>query len=150
MEGLICKTFTGRMLSFSCSSSSIFLIINFYKILSGFSDSYAVNHINKNHYEVAIKINIDRAPTLLNWSGMTFVNTTFQTWGRVKQYEKYDIVYSWGVLHHTGNMWKAIKNATSLVKENGIIQLDGINDQTDSLNLLNNICDYKLYFFTLK
>ena len=41
----------------------------------------------------------------------------------VKSSPKYDIVYSWGVLHHTGNMWKAIKNATSLVKENGIIHL---------------------------
>ena len=26
-----------------------------------------------------------------------------------------DIVYSWGVLHHTGNMWKAINNALGLV-----------------------------------
>jgi hypothetical protein len=34
-----------------------------------------------------------------------------------------------------------------ILKENGIIQLDGINDQTDSLNLLNNICDYKLQNF---
>jgi len=32
---------------------------------------------------------------------------------------KGDIVYSWGVLHHTGNMWKAIENASKLVKKNG-------------------------------
>jgi len=32
----------------------------------------------------------------------------------------FDIVYSWGVLHHTGEMWKAIENAISLVKEGGI------------------------------
>jgi SAM-dependent methyltransferase len=32
---------------------------------------------------------------------------------------KYDFVYSWGVLHHTGSMWKAIENASKLVGENG-------------------------------
>lgn len=33
-----------------------------------------------------------------------------------KFYQSFDIVYSWGVLHHTGNMWKAIENASKLVK----------------------------------
>lgn len=31
----------------------------------------------------------------------------------------YDIVHSWGVLHHTGEMWQAIDNAASLVKPGG-------------------------------
>jgi 2-polyprenyl-6-hydroxyphenyl methylase/3-demethylubiquinone-9 3-methyltransferase len=31
-----------------------------------------------------------------------------------------DIVYSWGVLHHTGNMKKALKQACALVKEEGL------------------------------
>ena len=39
----------------------------------------------------------------------------------ISQFSKYYIVYSWGVLHHTGNMWKAIKNAASLVNDNGIL-----------------------------
>jgi SAM-dependent methyltransferase len=30
-----------------------------------------------------------------------------------------DIVYSWGVLHHTGDMWHAIRNAASLVRPGG-------------------------------
>ncbi|KKN05551.1 hypothetical protein LCGC14_1086210 [marine sediment metagenome] len=38
----------------------------------------------------------------------------------ISKFGKYDIVYSWGVLHHTGNMWEAIKNAASLVNDNGV------------------------------
>ena len=34
----------------------------------------------------------------------------------------FDVVYAWGVLHHTGAMWQAIRNVASLVKsENGIL-----------------------------
>lgn len=42
---------------------------------------------------------------------------------------KHDIVYSWGVLHHTGDMWKAIENAASNVAENGILFISIYNDQ---------------------
>jgi cyclopropane fatty-acyl-phospholipid synthase-like methyltransferase len=31
----------------------------------------------------------------------------------------YDVVYSWGVLHHTGDMWRAIETAAKLVKPGG-------------------------------
>jgi SAM-dependent methyltransferase len=34
---------------------------------------------------------------------------------------KHDIVYSWGVLHHTGAMWDAIDNTCSLVANNGLL-----------------------------
>lgn len=41
----------------------------------------------------------------------------------------YDIVYSWGVLHHTGSMWQAIENAIERVSPNGKILISIYNDQ---------------------
>ncbi len=34
--------------------------------------------------------------------------------------EPADIAYSWGVLHHTGQMWQAIRNAAPLMKPDGV------------------------------
>ena len=33
----------------------------------------------------------------------------------------FDIVYSWGVLHHTGNMWAALQNVIESVKKDGLL-----------------------------
>ncbi len=35
----------------------------------------------------------------------------------------YDVVYSWGVLHHTGDMWTAIRNAAGCVAPGGRLAL---------------------------
>lgn len=34
-----------------------------------------------------------------------------------------DIVYSWGVLHHTGSMWNAVENTATLLKEDGLLYI---------------------------
>lgn len=34
--------------------------------------------------------------------------------------EPADVVYAWGVLHHTGRMWRAVENAAGLMGEQGV------------------------------
>jgi 2-polyprenyl-6-hydroxyphenyl methylase/3-demethylubiquinone-9 3-methyltransferase len=41
----------------------------------------------------------------------------------------FDIVYSWGVLHHTGRMWDALENISHLLKPDGVLFLALYNDQ---------------------
>jgi hypothetical protein len=42
---------------------------------------------------------------------------------------KYDVVYSWGVLHHTGAMWEAMDNILPLVTGGGQLFISIYNDQ---------------------
>lgn len=41
----------------------------------------------------------------------------------------FDVVYSWGVLHHTGHMWDAIHNAVARVAPGGRLFIALYNDQ---------------------
>jgi 2-polyprenyl-6-hydroxyphenyl methylase/3-demethylubiquinone-9 3-methyltransferase len=40
----------------------------------------------------------------------------------------YDVVYSWGVLHHTGSMWQALENVMPLVAQDGKLFIAIYND----------------------
>ncbi len=49
--------------------------------------------------------------------------------GHLQGLGQFDIVYSWGVLHHTGDMWKAMANVSPLVADGGSLFISIYNDQ---------------------
>lgn len=51
----------------------------------------------------------------------------------------FDVVYSWGVLHHTGAMWQALENAVSLVAPGGILFISIYNDQGRSTRIWTRV-----------
>ena len=49
--------------------------------------------------------------------------------GYLRSLGQFDIVYSWGVLHHTGSMWQALDNVASMVSRGGRLFIAIYNDQ---------------------
>ncbi|HOK55986.1 MAG TPA: methyltransferase domain-containing protein [bacterium] len=47
----------------------------------------------------------------------------------VESLKKFDIIYIWGVVHHTGNMWRAMENLLYFVKNDSYLIISVYNDQ---------------------
>ncbi len=49
--------------------------------------------------------------------------------GLMESLDKSSLVYSWGVLHHTGSMWEAVSNASIPVEDGGIFYIGLYRDR---------------------
>lgn len=49
--------------------------------------------------------------------------------GYVRGLGSFDVVYSWGVLHHTGSMWEGMENVAAAVAPGGVLFVALYNDQ---------------------
>ena len=86
------------------------LMLNTYKPKKLFSFDYDINSVN------ATKSLFEKAGKPENW---TVEHGSVLDKNYMNSLGVFDLVYSWGVLHHTGSMWDAIQNATTLVKPHG-------------------------------
>lgn len=86
------------------------LMLNTYEPQKLFSFDYDVNSVN------ATKSLWEKAGKPANW---IVEHGSILDKKYINKLGVFDLVYSWGVLHHTGSMWEAISNAIELVKPKG-------------------------------
>jgi len=74
----------------------------------------------------AVSIDTSRA-NFMRWAGnehaASFLQASVLDDKQMKSLGTFDLVYSWGVLHHTGNMAQALANAAKCVRPGGMLMI---------------------------
>lgn len=108
-EGLAGKTF----LDIGCGSG-----LHSYAALKLGATFVATIDLDENSVEATRQLLSELSPHS-NWSATiaSIFDATPQNPGT------FDVVYSWGTLHHTGDMWRAIERAGTLVRPGGLFAI---------------------------
>ena len=64
-----------------------------YQTLYGFANSFDISMEHNNLYNISLNFSVERNASVLDWSGMSFVNYLFEEWQTGKAYSKYQPVY---------------------------------------------------------
>jgi 2-polyprenyl-3-methyl-5-hydroxy-6-metoxy-1,4-benzoquinol methylase len=91
----------------------------------------AVTSIDLDHHSVMAAEQVRHltpiSPSLWHIAQGSILDSDF-----LNQLPQSDIVYSWGVLHHTGDMWTAVKNAAQCVTADGLFVIAIYNHHSSS------------------
>ena len=64
-----------------------------YRSLTGFADAFGVAMVHNNLYNISLDFSVERNSTMLNWSGMGFVDYPLVEWREGETYPKYQAIY---------------------------------------------------------
>ncbi|MBI3502826.1 MAG: methyltransferase domain-containing protein [Bacteroidetes bacterium] len=93
------------------------------KLGSSFIHSFDYDELS---VQCTLEMKKKKFPEDLNWK--IELGSVLDT-NYLKTIPQFDIVYSWGVLHHTGNMKLSFENILSKVKKGGLLCIAIYNDQ---------------------
>lgn len=120
LKTIIDKKNTNNFIDIGCGSG-----IFSYCATRYYNNTISVD-VDKNSILSTKKIRKKFNVSLKNWKIKTgsMLNKNFMS-----KNGKFDMVYCWGVAHHTGDMWSALDNLKILVKKNGRLFIAIYNDQ---------------------
>lgn len=140
LEKLGCDNLEGKTFLDVGSGSGLFSLAAHLLGARVFSFDYDVDSVRCTQYlknTYANKQNgSDKENSVIEWSveqGSVLDRQFLKKFGQV------DIVYSWGVLHHTGHMEQAFENISTLVKNRGQLFISIYNDQGRISNIWTRI-----------